>query len=345
MSKVAFVKIDYKSGIEKAVEKAMQLAEWKKYVNGKNIFVKINSMCSQTVPGLNTSPFVLEAVIKVLRELPKVEITIGDTDLATVKQLDKAVKVWGYLDLAEKHGCEFVNLSKEKIVEKEFNGNVFKKLLLPECVANSDCIVSIPVLKTHGLTKITCALKNSWGFLPRFRHQYHMVADKAIAEINSAIKVDFVVADATVCVEGKGPRTGKSKICDVVLASDDRVAVDAVASAFTGLNPSEIGQIVESHNLGVGKMDDIKIVGDKFFVNNFEPPKQNIVFFFETKFRRVPVVKELFFGPMFDFFSWVVTQYNTKWWYWTQGKKDMNRILKHNFYGPLYKKLFSSSTV
>ncbi len=338
MPKAVFAKINYKEGIENAVLRAMKLADWKKYVKGKKMFLKINSMGNQLVPGLNTSPFVLESALKIIREeYPDAEISMGDANLATVKQLEHAAQLWGYYDLAKKYNCRFVNLSEEKIVEKEFNGKIFQKIYLPEIIANSDCIVSIPILKTHGLTKITCSLKNSWGFLPRYRHQYHPVVDKAIAEMNSAIKVDFVIVDATVCMDGKGPRTGKSKICDAIICGNDRVAVDTVAARFAGI--SDVAHITESESLGVGTSQNIVLVGDEFSVNKFEPPKQNIVFFWEMRLRKIPIIKQLFFGPLFNLFAWVVTQYNTKWWYNTVGRKEREKILNHEFYGQLYKRL------
>jgi uncharacterized protein (DUF362 family) len=341
MPKVAFVKVDYSKGIEHAVRKAMQLANWKKYVKEGKIFVKINAMGNQFVPGLNTSPFILGATLKILREnLPKTKIFVGDADLATVRQLEQAAKLWGYKKIVKKYKCKWINLSEQELVEKYVGGKVFESILVPKIVEEVNYIISLPVIKTHGLTKITCALKNSWGFLPRYRHQYHMVADLAIAEMNRAVKVDFAIVDGTICMEGPGPRTGKPKICDVILAGSDLVAIDCVVAKFMGLNPKKIGHIVNAEKLGIGTTKDVKIVGDKFFVAGFEPPKQNIVFFFEKRFRKLPIVKKLFFDTkLFDFFSWVVTQYNTRWWWWKVGRKALRKILEHEFYGKLYREI------
>ncbi len=341
MRKVAFVKIDYEKGIEDAVKKAMQLAKWEKYVKGRKIFLKINAMGNQLVPGLNTSPFVLESVIKTIREKRKnVKIIIGDTDLATVKQFYLSVKLWGYDKIAEKYRCEIVNLSEEKTVKKKINGEIFTNVEIPKILTKVDSIVTLPVIKTHGLTKITCCLKNSWGFLPRYRHQYHMVADKAIGEMNKAIKVDFAVVDGSICMQGKGPRTGKPKICNVILAGNDLVALDFVVAKFMGFKPEEIKHIFHAEKLGIGTTKNVKILGDKFFCANFEKTKENIVFRVEKISRKLPIVRELFFRTkLFDLISFIVTQYNMKWWYLTTGKKALEEILNHEFYGNLYRNL------
>jgi hypothetical protein len=72
-SKVAFVKVKHEeNGVQKAVIRAMKLANWKRYVRGKKIFVKINGISDQLVPGQCTSPWVIDAVLSELRkEFPK----------------------------------------------------------------------------------------------------------------------------------------------------------------------------------------------------------------------------------------------------------------------------------
>ncbi|RLF46892.1 MAG: hypothetical protein DRN20_06680 [Thermoplasmata archaeon] len=300
MPKVAFVKINYEKGVEHAVRRAMRLAEWEKSVKGKRIFLKINAMGNQFVPGLNTSPLVLESVVKTIREKMKhARIIIGDTDLATVKQFWYTVKLWGYEKIARKYGCELVNLSEEKCVRKKLGGEIFDHIEIPKILTRVDSIITLPVIKTHGLTKITCCLKNSWGFLPRYRHRYHAVADKAIAEMNKAVRVDFAVVDGSICMQGRGPRTGKPKICDVILAGNDLVALDYVAAKFMGLNPETVKHIFHAENLGIGTTKNVKIVGDRFFVANFEPPKENIVFRVEKMSRKTPLVRKLFSKPNF----------------------------------------------
>ena len=343
MPEVAFVKIDYKKGIEHAVKRAMALAKWEKYVKGRKIFLKINAMGNQLVPGLNTSPFVLEAVIKTILEKRKnIKIIIGDTDLATVKQFWHAVKLWGYEKIAKRYKCEIINLAEEKTVRKKLGGEIFDYIEIPKILTRVDSIITLPVIKTHGLTKITCCLKNSWGFLPRYRHQYHMVADKAIAEMNKAIKVNFAVVDGSICIQGKGPRTGEPKICDIILAGNDIVAVDYIVASFMGFNPEEIKHITHAEKLGIGRTKNIKLLGDVFFCANFKPVKGNIVFRVEKLSRKIPVLRKLFFDTkLFDFFSFIVTQYNTKWWYASVGRKALREVLSHKYYGKLYSRFYS----
>ena len=50
------------------VEKAMNLAKWKRYVKGKKVFIKTNLLIKRVIPGLCTSPWVIEGIIKVLKK-------------------------------------------------------------------------------------------------------------------------------------------------------------------------------------------------------------------------------------------------------------------------------------
>ncbi|MEM3075954.1 MAG: hypothetical protein QW590_03960, partial [Candidatus Bilamarchaeaceae archaeon] len=68
MSDVVFVKLKSvtKEGVREAVHRAMDMGEWKKYIYGNKIFVKINGISDQLVPGQCTSPWVIDAVLEKL---------------------------------------------------------------------------------------------------------------------------------------------------------------------------------------------------------------------------------------------------------------------------------------
>jgi len=348
MSKVAFVKVKHvENGVHEAVWRAMELTDWKKYVNGKKIFVKINGISDQLVPGQCTSPWVVDAVLKKIKEhLPRAEIFIGDANLAATEQLDKSAEVWGIKELVKKYKIKFVNLSHQPLVETHLPGKKVHKLNFPKILLDVDCIVNLPVAKAHCLTKITCCLKNHWGLIPRFRHQYHIYVNDVIADINKFFsKTTYNVVDATICLEGNAPRTGIPKICDVIFAGHDRVSIDTAAAVFMGFDPKKIGHILESEKRGVGETK-YTIVGDKFYVDKFiepEPSKQPI-FFWEMLMRKVPIASYLIFRtPLFKIAAWGATKYNTLWWYNLTGKKYAKEIIFDTWYGKEFRPLWDRS--
>jgi len=348
MSKVAFVNVRRvsKEGVHDTVKKALSLTDWTKYVKGNKIFLKINGISDQVVPGQCTSPWVVEAVVKEVKEnFPKAKLFMGDADLAASKQFDTAAEIWGFREIADRYGVRLVNLSSEPLVDVDCGGKAFKKLELPKVLVDADTIINIPIPKSHCLTTITGCLKNHWGMVPRFRHQYHPVANQAIPDINNYFrKTRFNLMDLTVSMEGNAPRTGISKVCGVIMASPDRVAADYTIARFMGFDPEKIEHIKIAEDMGVGTTKDIEIVGDKFKPNPFMPPNPRTqpIFFWETNLRKVPVVKPLLFDtPIFDVLAAIATKYNTFWWYNRSGKKYMANVAKTPW-GKEFKPLWES---
>ncbi len=70
--------------------------------------------------------------------------------------------------------------------------------------------------------------------------------------------------DGTTAGNGTGPRIMKPVQKDVILASADQVAIDAVAARIMGFDPMAIRYIALAHEagLGVGRPEEIEIVGD-----------------------------------------------------------------------------------
>ncbi|MFH0830294.1 MAG: DUF362 domain-containing protein [Candidatus Aenigmatarchaeota archaeon] len=335
-----------KEGVHDAVKRALELTDWKKYIHGRKIFFKINGISDQIVPGQCTSPWVIEAMVREVKEnFPDAELYMGDANLAAARQLDTASRIWGHRAICEKYGIKFVNLSDEPLVKVDCGGKVFKELELPKILTEIDTIINMPIPKAHCLTMITGCLKNHWGMVPRFRHQYHPVANQAIPDINFYFKkTRFNLLDLTVSMEGNAPRTGVTKVCGVIMASADRVAADYTAARFMGFDADKIEHIKNAEDMGIGTRTDIELVGDKFESNPFKPPEpdKQPIFFWEMRLRKIPIVKPLLFNtPIFKLLSAIATKYNTWWWYNRRGKNYMRQILKTEWaaeFKPLFDK-------
>lgn len=337
------VKGNNKQAVLNAVKKAMRNAQWTKFVHGKKIFIKINLLSHQVVPGHCTSPWVLEAVLQEIKQLGA-KVCVGDADVATVQQVELAAKNWDVLELCEKYGARFVNLSKCRTTTVSLKGKIFDKLQVPQPIAQADSIITIPVLKTHSLSTMTCSLKNQWGCLPRYRQIYHDRLHDAIAEMNLGIKVNFAVCDATVCSEGAGPRNGTPKIVNSILAAADRVALDSAAAEIIGIKAEEVLHIKKSEQLRLGSMN-YQIIGEGIVSQNFKLPNLDKMFIikWEMRLRQVPLLKTILFKtPLFKIFAWIATQYNAFWWYHTAGKNAAKKFVEENsLYAQEFKKLIN----
>ncbi|MBL7179478.1 MAG: DUF362 domain-containing protein [Pseudomonadota bacterium] len=137
-------------------------------------------------------------------------------------------------------------------------------------------IVHLPTVKCHIYTTTTGSMKNAFGGLLNTRRHYtHTVIHETLVdllviqkEIHRGI---FTVMDGTLCGNGAGPRTMIPVQKDLILASADPVAIDAVSAKLMGFDPMKIEYIRLAHEdgLGVGRPEEIEIRGEDLSSFNF----------------------------------------------------------------------------
>ena len=180
---------------------------------------------------------------------------------------EKVIQSSGYRDLQEM-GYEVVNLkaTKATVDLPVENGMIFDQVECWELVKAADVIISVPKLKTHDQTEMTCAIKKLKGLLTdkgkKGMHQEGLF--DGVIDLLSAVKPRLAVVDAVVCQEGVGPVFGKPVEMNLVVAGKDVVAVDAVCARLIGYDPEETLLTKNAAARGLGVMDaaSIDIVGE-----------------------------------------------------------------------------------
>jgi uncharacterized protein (DUF362 family) len=322
------------NNIQHAVQEAMEQADWRRYLDlSRPVLLKPNLGWDIFLPGAVTSPAVIEGVIQTLRPHIK-DLRIVESDQVLVR-IEKAWRKAKIDRLCEKYGVPFINLSKEPTVTLETTGTVFPQLTIPRMLLEGN-ILTIPVMKTHDKTTVTGALKNQWGCLPKTRHMYHLVLPQAIAEINAALRPRFAVMDATISLDGNGPKSGFPRITDLVLASADLVACDTIAAGLMGFDSAHIEHLHRAMDAGLGCADPaaITVAGEDIrSINfNFRRPHSNFVSVVELRLRRSRLHKWAFQGPFF----WASCRGALVYYFLWQnlvGWRLRRRILRHPLYG------------
>ncbi len=130
-------------------------------------------------------------------------------------------------------------------------------------------VVHLPTVKTHMYTTTTGAMKNAFGgLLSKYRHYTHTWIHDTLVDLLAIQKEIhpglFAVMDGTTAGNGPGPRLMEPAVKNLILASADQVAVDAVAARLMGFDPLQIRYIRTAHEqgLGVGDPRQIELVGD-----------------------------------------------------------------------------------
>jgi uncharacterized protein (DUF362 family)/NAD-dependent dihydropyrimidine dehydrogenase PreA subunit len=239
---------------------------------GETILLKPNALVGANPDRcVTTHPSVLWAVCVCLKECG-CKLTYGDSPAVYEGwgRCEGALRKAGFSAVAEELGvacADFVNGSQVKNSATASH----RRLVIADGVLAADGVVSLPKLKTHGLTRITGAIKNQYGCVPGMhKGQYHARAPgvhdfaKILADITATVKPRLYVMDAVVAMEGNGPMSGNPRKVGALLVSSDPVALDATACRLVNLDPRFVPPLEAGRIAGLGTWDpnNIDLVGD-----------------------------------------------------------------------------------
>jgi uncharacterized protein (DUF362 family) len=249
----------------------------------------------------------------------------------------------------EKYGVGFEPLTNVEWVPYEPRSSmlamheIFDEILVPKLFLGKN-MIHLPTVKTHGHTTTTGSMKNAFGgLIPKYRHHAHRKIHEILVDL-LAIQLEihpaiFTAMDGCVCGNGAGPRTMEPFIGNVILAGDDPVSIDAVASKIMGFDPMKIEYIKLAHDRGLGNGDlgQVEILG----MGRTEFDKLNFGF----KVHSSPIIiadqllrkgtaemkvlySLLFHSPIFGVFIKSSEIYHDKMWYPLVGERNKKRFLE-----------------
>ncbi len=246
-------------------------------IAGKRVVIKPNFNSADETPA-STHTDTLAQLVAELHERGARNVTLGES--SGPPQTRSVMERKGIFDLARSAGFEVVNF--EEIPEADWvafgaGGTHWPDgFHLPRLVVDSEYTVSTCCLKTHGSGGVfTMSLKLSVGLTPKtIRRTMHRSPDmrRMIAELNTGYRPHLIVLDGVSVFTDGGPSRGELKTGNVMIAGDDRVAVDAVGVAVLkelGSNEAIMGRrIFEQEqisravelNLGVSGPSQIELV-------------------------------------------------------------------------------------
>jgi uncharacterized protein (DUF362 family) len=255
-------------------------------IAGKDVFLKPNFNSADPAPG-STHPEVLQALVLKLREMGSGPITVGDR--SGMGDTREVMYKLGIFKLAEE--LVFDTLVLDELGAGDWirvnpPGSHWKQgFLFAKPCLESGALVQACCLKTHRYGgHFTLSLKNSVGMAAKvvpgegynYMDELHSSPDQRmmIAEINSAYQPALVLLDGVEAFTSGGPDKGKLVRPNVMLAGNDRVAIDAVGVAilrYFGTTPEvangpifQLEQIARAVELGLGvsSANQIELVTD-----------------------------------------------------------------------------------
>lgn len=276
MSKVSVVRTGDRT---EGVRRAISLLDANP-VRGKRVLLKPNFNSADPTPG-STHIEALRALVGNLQEMGAGSITLAERS-GPGDPTSTVMEKKGVPELASEMGFDIVNLQAMDeagwVHVRPPDSHWPDGFMFPRIYQEAECIVQTCCLKTHAYGgHFTMSLKCSVGMVPGgspYMRQLHTspYQRQMIAEINTAYATDLVVMDGVEAFVDGGPAQGTRASANVVLASSDRVAIDAAGVAIlrslgTTQEVSrgrvfEQDQIARAAGLGIGaaSADQIELV-------------------------------------------------------------------------------------
>src|SRR5689334_1870966 len=243
----------------------------------KTTILKDNISWHFPFPAANTTPWQLEGTILALArrgfaDLVGVQNKTVVTNAFKGEDLNHYVPIFKLYDIPVRYNFKdgdmtwvpYAPKARMRVLNRIFPDGIH----IPDFFFGKN-IVHLPTTKCHIYTTTTGAMKNAFGGLLNTRRHYthswiHETLVDLLAiqrEIHAGL---FAVMDGTTAGDGPGPRTMRPVVKNVMLASADQVAIDAVAARMMGFDPMSLEYISRAHEagLGVGRPEEIEIVGD-----------------------------------------------------------------------------------
>ena len=329
-------------------EDVMKLADFESALsNNVKTGLKISISWQTWYPACSSTPWQIEGVIKTLQNAGYSELIGIHNDTVVVNTqdgernnkhkfvTDKYDIPCLYLYNQEFEWIEYKPKRPLLVLDKVYPDGIY----IPKALVGIN-IIHLPTVKTHVFTTITGAMKNAFGgLLHRHRHWTHAVIHDTLVDL-LVIQKDihpgiFAVMDGTFAGDGPGPRAMRWHEKDILLASSDQVAIDAVSAKLQGFDPLQINFIRKAHEmgLGIGDPNQIEIVGYSIEQEspwNFKQEDtlashgQKLIYHGPLK----PLEKMLLQSPLVPWSYFASNFYHNVYWYPFVGRKRVEAALQ-----------------
>jgi uncharacterized protein (DUF362 family) len=327
--------------------RVMELACYDKHLTGeRELLLKLNLSWTKYFPSCSSQPWQVEGVVKTLLEDKYTPQTLLPVENKTVVTNPiKGARNNGWLPVLDKYKCRFQPLTEVEWTVHRFESELLKLnhifpegIEIPSIYKGRD-VLHLPTVKTHGHSVTTGAIKNAFGgLLKEVRHYAHKYIHEVLVDLllmqRELHPNVFAVMDGTVAGDGAGPRTMIPTIQNVILASADSVAIDAVAAKLMGFDPMEIPylRMATEMGLGEGRIKDIEIAGEDISSMNFNfSTRKSLVIWGDQMLRLGPLrflEKLLLHSPLMVWAPFASNVYHDFMWYPTVGKSRIREFSK-----------------
>ncbi len=203
----------------------------------------------------NTNPDVVATLARLCLEAGAKKVKVGDNSCHPARQ---TYRTSGIEVAVREAGAEMVYLDDRRFKDVDLGGKQLSSWpLYPEAI-EADLLINVPIVKHHGLSRVSLCMKNTMGIAGGDRGRWHQALPNCLVDINAYLQPQLCILDAVRILTGHGPQGGNLadvKRLHVVAAGRDIVALDSFGAELLGHEPAQIDTIRAGHAAGLGQMD------------------------------------------------------------------------------------------
>ena len=263
---------DYdRNRVRKALEAVLEPIGGLSFVRpGMTVAVKANLIAArEPEKAATTNPVLIAELCRMLIEAGA-DVVVGDSPGGTfgAQHLGSVYRTCGFLEIPGTGARLNEDFSIGHVSYPE--AAVAKSFTCTAWLQKADAIINFCKLKTHGMMKMTCAVKNMFGSIPGMtKPEYHMrfpdrdeFADMLI-DLDEYFHPVLNIVDAVDCMEGNGPTAGTRRHIGLLLAGKSPYLVDEVCAHLIGLEGKEVPTIAAARRRGLSDgFSKVRLEGD-----------------------------------------------------------------------------------
>lgn len=258
---------------------------------GQTVLLKVNLVMKKAPEAAATShPVFVQALADILISYGA-KVIIGDSPGGPFNEmrLKSVYQGCGMTEAARKSGAR-LNFDTKSSEVPNPKGLLLKKLTNIDILRMVDKVINVSRLKTHGMMKMTGAVKNLFGTVPgTLKAEYHLNRPEPDAFADALIDICLCAdpalsfIDGIVAMEGDGPTSGTPRNVGVVLASADPFGLDLAAARIINTPPESVPTVKRSVERGLCPQNyrELRFIGghlpDDFAVDDFKAPAVKLV--------------------------------------------------------------------
>ncbi|MBS7653778.1 DUF362 domain-containing protein [Candidatus Bathyarchaeota archaeon] len=248
------------------LEKALKLIGSEKIISSEDkVLIKPNYVSAKhPSTGVTTDPRIIEGIIMYLKDLGvSGNVVVGEGGAGDTERAFNVVEI---KDAVRRHNIRLIDLNRDRIIKLKIpNALALHEVGIAETALKSTCIINVPKLKVHHMALVTLCMKNLMGLiLPK--SIMHDRLDEKIVDLAMLFrdKVKLNVVDGLVGSE-EDEVYGSPVQMNLIIAGTNMVAVDAVATAAMGIDPSKVKylRLAEERKLGTANLNEIEVIGEQ----------------------------------------------------------------------------------